>query len=130
MSFVDSQSLRPYILLTAEGGCLWFEEVSVGDGAGCAEVREELETEADHKVPDVSGHLGASDKHPPDEDDQKGVEGVADVPQFPQMLSGSRNVGHVFIQDVLLGADAIILYVLGPVQLAHIKVKCLPVLRG
>lgn len=41
------------------------------------------------------------------------------------MLPGSGNVGHVFIQDVLLGADAVVLNVLGPVQLAHIKVKCL-----
>lgn len=57
------------------------EEESVGYGAGCAEVGEELETEADHKVPDVSGHLGAGDKHPPDENHQQGVEGVADVPQ-------------------------------------------------
>lgn len=42
---------------------------------------------------------------------------------LPQMLPGSRNVRHVFIQDVLLGADTIILNVLGPVQLAHVKVK-------
>lgn len=41
------------------------------------------------------------------------------------MLPGSRNVRHVFIQDILLGADAVILDVFGPVQLAHIKVKCL-----
>lgn len=47
------------------------------------------------------------------------------VDLLPQMLPGSRNVGHIFIQDVLLGADAVILNVLRPVQLAHIKVKCL-----
>lgn len=41
------------------------------------------------------------------------------------MLPCSRNVGHVFVQDVLLGADAVILNVLGPVQLAHVKVKSL-----
>lgn len=41
------------------------------------------------------------------------------------MLPGSRNVRHVFVQDILLGADAVVLNVLGPVQLAHIKVKCL-----
>lgn len=41
------------------------------------------------------------------------------------MLPGSRNVGHVFVQDVLLGADAVILDVFGPVQLTHVKVKCL-----
>lgn len=57
------------------------EEDSVGYGAGRAEVGQELETEADHKVPDVSGHLGAGDEDPPDEDNQHGVEGVADVPQ-------------------------------------------------
>lgn len=39
------------------------------------------------------------------------------------MLPGSGDVRHVFIQDVLLGADAIIVNVLGPVQLAHIKVE-------
>lgn len=78
MSFVDGQSLRCYVLPSlAWGG----EKDSVGYGAGCAEVGEELETEADHKVPDVSGHLWAGDKHPPDENDQQGVEGVADVPQ-------------------------------------------------
>lgn len=49
------------------------------------------------------------------------------VDLLPQMLPGSRNVRHVFIQDVLLGADAVILNVLRPVQLAHIKVKCLQV---
>lgn len=57
------------------------EEDSVGQGAGGAEVGEELETEADHKVPDVAGHLRAGDEHPPDEHHQQGVEGVADVPQ-------------------------------------------------
>lgn len=46
------------------------------------------------------------------------------------MLPGSRNVRHVLVQDVLLGADAVILDVLGPVQLAHVKVECLPVLGG
>lgn len=39
------------------------------------------------------------------------------------MLPGSRNVRHVFIQDVLLCADAVILYVFRPVQLTHVKVK-------
>lgn len=79
---MDSQSLR----CGRQGGRGWgrrrlrFED-SVGYGAGRPEVREELEPEADHKVPDVSGHLGASDEDPPDEDDQQGVEGVADVPQ-------------------------------------------------
>lgn len=44
---------------------------------------------------------------------------------LPQVLPCSRNVRHVFVQDVLLGADAVILNVLGPVQLAHVKVKSL-----
>lgn len=39
------------------------------------------------------------------------------------MLPGSGNVGHVFVQDIFLGADAVILDVLGPVQLAHVEVK-------
>lgn len=41
------------------------------------------------------------------------------------MLPGSGDVGHVFVQDVLLGADAVILDVLGPVQLAHVEVESL-----
>lgn len=95
--------------------------------------------------------MGAGDEDPPDEDHQHGVEGVADVPQpwkepeksterlklrktdypartehsLPQVLPGSGNVGHVFVQDVLLGADAVILDVLGPVQLPNIEVKSL-----
>lgn len=40
-----------------------------------------------------------------------------------QVLSGSWNIGHVLVQYVLLGADAVILNVLGPIQLTHIKVK-------
>lgn len=44
---------------------------------------------------------------------------------LPQMLPGSGDVGHIFVQDVLLGADAVILYVLGPVKLAHVEVKSL-----
>ena len=59
----------------------WFPGPSVSHGARRSEVREELEAEADHKVPDVSGHLGAGDEHPPDQHHQDSVEGVADVPQ-------------------------------------------------
>lgn len=33
------------------------EEDLVCQSAGRSEVRQELETEADHKVPDISGHL-------------------------------------------------------------------------
>lgn len=44
---------------------------------------------------------------------------------LPQMLPGGGDVGHVFVQDVLLGADAVILDVLGPVKLAHVEVKSL-----
>ncbi len=40
-----------------------------------------------------------------------------------QVLSGGGNVGHVFVQNVLLGADTVILDVLGPVQLTNVKVK-------
>ncbi len=42
---------------------------------------------------------------------------------LPQVLSGGGNVGHVFVQNVLLGADTVILDVLWPVQLANIKVE-------
>lgn len=49
------------------------------------------------------------------------------VDLLSQVLPGSRNVRHVFVQDILLGADAVVLNVLGPVQLAHIKVKCLQI---
>lgn len=50
-------------------------------GGGRSEVGEELEAEADHKVPDVPGHLGASHEDAPDDHRQDGVERVADVPQ-------------------------------------------------
>lgn len=42
---------------------------------------------------------------------------------LPQVLSGGGNVGHVFVQNVLLGADTVILDVLWPVQLANVKVE-------
>lgn len=54
---------------------------SLSHGGGSSEVREEFETEAHHKVPDVAGHLGPGDEDAPDENHQDGVEGVADVPQ-------------------------------------------------
>jgi len=54
---------------------------SVSHGGGRPEVGEELEAEADHKVPDVPGHLGAGDEEAPKEHHQDGVEGIADVPQ-------------------------------------------------
>lgn len=50
-------------------------------GGGRSEVREEFETEAHHKVPDVSGHLGPGYKDAPNEHHQDGVEGVTDVSQ-------------------------------------------------
>ena len=54
---------------------------SVFHGAGRSEVGQELEAEADDKVPDVSAHLGPRDEHSPDEHDQDRVERIADVPQ-------------------------------------------------
>lgn len=54
---------------------------SLSHGGGSSEVRQELEAEAHHEVPDVSGHLGSGDEDAPDEHHQDGVEGVADVPQ-------------------------------------------------
>lgn len=68
---------------------LFFLEDSVGQGAGGAEVGQELEAEADHKVPDVSGHLRAGDEHSPDKHHKHGVEGVADVPQ-PERITRRR----------------------------------------
>lgn len=70
------------------------EEDSDGQGAGRTEVGEKLKTEADHKVPDVSGHLGAGDEDPPDENDQHGVEGVANVPQSEEGRRRNTNI-HV-----------------------------------
>lgn len=55
--------------------------VSLSHGGGSSEVGEEFVTEADHKIPDVSGHLRAGNEDSPDEDNQDGVESVADVPQ-------------------------------------------------
>ena len=40
-----------------------------------------------------------------------------------EMLASSRQAGQLFVQDVLLGAHAVVFHVLGPVQLSHIKVK-------
>lgn len=50
-------------------------------GGGSSEVGEELEAEAHHKVPDVSGHLGPGDEDSPEDHSQDCVEGVANVPQ-------------------------------------------------
>ena len=71
---------------------LWETMWSVGQGAGRPEVGEELEAEADHKVPDVPGHLGAGDEHPPDEHQQQRVEGIADIPQPGK--EGGRQVNN------------------------------------
>lgn len=40
-----------------------------------------------------------------------------------QVLPGGGNIGHVLVQYVLLGADAVTLNVLRPIQLTHVKVK-------
>lgn len=68
------------------------EEDLFSQSAGCAEIGEELETEADHKVPDVSGHLRSCNKHSPDENYQHCVEYVADVPQpeYKQFEEGHK----------------------------------------
>lgn len=55
--------------------------VLVGEGTRGSEVGQELEAQTDNKVPDVSGHLRASDKHTPDKDQQDRVKRVTDVPQ-------------------------------------------------
>lgn len=48
---------------------------------------------------------------------------ILQVDVLSQVLSGGGNVRHVLIQNVLLGADAVILDVLRPVQLANVKVE-------
>lgn len=53
----------------------------VGKGTRGSEVGQKLEAQTDNKVPDVPGHLRASDKHTPDKDQQDRVECVTDVPQ-------------------------------------------------
>lgn len=55
--------------------------VSLSQGGRSSEVGQELEAQAHHKVPDVSGHLGPGDENPPEDHRQDGVEGVTDVPQ-------------------------------------------------
>lgn len=54
---------------------------SVSHGAGGSEIREELEAQADDKVPDVSGHLRTGDEDAPDQNYQDSVECVANVSQ-------------------------------------------------
>lgn len=63
--------------------------VSLSQGGRSSEVGQELEAEAHHKVPDVSGHLGPGDENPPDDHRQDGVEGVTNVPQ-PGRRDGTR----------------------------------------
>lgn len=53
---------------------------SVSHGAGCSEIRQELETQANDKVPDVSCHLRSCNKDAPDQNHQDGVESIANVP--------------------------------------------------
>lgn len=60
-------------------------------GGGSSEVGEELEAEAHHKVPDVSGHLGPGDEDSPDDDSQDCVEGITNVPQ-PRTQTGDASV--------------------------------------
>lgn len=59
--------------------CGVYHVASVSQGAGRPEIGQELVAQADHKIPDVAGHLWASDKYTPDEDQENGVEGIADV---------------------------------------------------
>ncbi len=54
---------------------------SLGQSAGSPEVGQELEAQAHDEVPDVPGHLRASDEDAPDEDQQHRVERVSDVSQ-------------------------------------------------
>lgn len=54
---------------------------SLGQSAGSPEVGQELEAQTHDEVPDVPGHLRASDEDAPDEDQQHRVESVSDVSQ-------------------------------------------------
>lgn len=53
---------------------------SVSHCAGGSEVGEELVTQTDHEVPDVSRHLRPCDEDAPDQDHEDRVEAVANVP--------------------------------------------------
>lgn len=53
---------------------------SVSHSAGCSEVREELVTQADNKIPDVSCHLWPCNENTPDKDHKHGIEAITYVP--------------------------------------------------
>lgn len=53
---------------------------SVSHCTGGSEVGEELVTQTNHKVPDVSCHLWPCNKDTPDQDHENRVEAVANVP--------------------------------------------------
>lgn len=101
---------------------------SVSHGAGGSEIREELEAQADDKVPDVPGHLRTGDEDAPDQNDQDGVERVANVSQLVQVFACRRKSRELFVEYILLSAHAIILHVFSPVQLSNVYVKYLLVL--
>lgn len=63
---------------------------SVGQRAGGFEVRQELEAQIHYKIPDIPGHLRASDENAPDKDQQDGVKGVTDVPQPKKRGEGKK----------------------------------------
>ena len=44
---------------------------------------------------------------------------------LPQVFLGNRDIGHLLVEDVFLGPDAVVLDVLRPVELPHVKVECL-----
>ena len=52
------------------------------------------------------------------------------VNSLPQVFLGHRDVGHLLIEDVFLGPDAVVLDVLWPVQLPHVKVERLKNLKN
>lgn len=53
----------------------------VSHSAGCSEVREELVTQANNKIPDVSCHLRSCNENSPDEDYKYCIEAIPYVPQ-------------------------------------------------
>lgn len=75
---------------------------SVSHCAGGSKIREELEAQADDKVPDVSGHLRAGDEDAPDQNYQDRVECVAYV---SQPAGDKKQKKRVFIKNELVSAN-------------------------
>lgn len=53
---------------------------SVSHSTGSSEVGEELVTQTNHKVPDISCHLWSCNKDTPDQDHKNCIEAIAYIP--------------------------------------------------